>query len=50
MNIVPNSDLYFAYELNLVNRILINGDHFIIAEAFIEVKLDESSKFKNNNE
>lgn len=50
MNIIPNSDLYFAYDRNLVNRILFNGDHFNIAEAISEVILDESGKFKNNNE
>ncbi len=46
INIVPTSDLYFTYNLNLVNRILFNGGHFNIEEAISNVILDESNKPK----
>jgi hypothetical protein len=46
INIVPTSDLYFTYNLNLANRILFNGDHFNIEEAISNVILDESNKLK----
>ena len=46
INIVPTSDLYFTYDLNLVNTILFNGDHFNIEEAISNVILDESNKLK----
>ena len=46
IKIVPTSDLYFTYNLNLANRILFNGDHFNIEGAISNVILDESNKLK----
>ena len=47
INIVPTSDLYFTYNLNLINRTLFNGDHFNIEEAISNVILYKLKNLKS---
>ena len=50
INIVPTNDLYFTYNLNLINRTLFNGDHFNVEEAISNVIIYELNKLKCNYE